>query len=106
MCKSCSPKPLGSTPIDASSGQQIRHRLSRAGNRRMNRVLHIMAIVQIRHDTAGRVYYRPKLADGKIPMEALRCLKRRLSDVVYKTLQEDLAAHPLPEPTTAAASGR
>jgi hypothetical protein len=55
----------GTAPIDASSGQQQRHRLSRAGNRRLNRVLHIMAIVQIRHDTEGRDYYRRKLATGK-----------------------------------------
>ena len=73
----------GTAPLDASSGEQIRHRLSRAGNRRMNHVIHIAAIVQIRHDTAGRAYYRRKVAAGKTPMEALRCLKRRLSDVVY-----------------------
>ena len=74
----------GTAPLDASSGDQTRHRLSRAGNRRINRVLHIMAIVQIRHDTDGRAYYRRKLADGKKPMEAMRCLKRRLSDIVYR----------------------
>jgi transposase len=79
----------GTAPIDASSGQQIRHRLSRAGNRRLNRVLHIMAIVQVRHDTPGRGYYRRKLAAGKTPMEALRCLKRRLSDVIYRQLSAD-----------------
>jgi transposase len=79
----------GTAPIDASSGQQQRHRLSRAGNRRLNRVLHIMAIVQIRHDTEGRAYYRRKLATGKTPIEALRCLKRRLSDVVFKQLVTD-----------------
>ena len=79
----------GTAPIDASSGQQQRHRLSRAGNRRLNRVLHIMAIVQIRHDTEGRAYYRRKLAAGKTPMEALRCLKRRLSDAVYRQLTAD-----------------
>ena len=81
----------GTAPIDASSGQQVRHRLSRAGNRRLNRVLHIMAIVQIRHDTDGRAYYRRKLAAGKTPMEALRCLKRRLSDVLYRQLVADAA---------------
>ena len=79
----------GTAPIDASSGQQQRHRLSRAGNRRINRVLHIMAIVQVRHDTDGRAYYRRKLAAGKTPMEALRCLKRRLSDVVFRQLVTD-----------------
>ena len=79
----------GTAPLDASSGEQIRHRLSRAGNRRMNHVLHIAAIVQIRHDTDGRTYYRRKLAAGKTPMEALRCLKRRLSDVIYRQLVTD-----------------
>ena len=74
--------PPGTAPhrIDASSGDQQRHRLSRAGNRRINRVLHIMAIVQLRNDTEGRAYYRRKLAAGKTSMEAIRCLKRRLSD--------------------------
>jgi transposase len=79
----------GTAPLDASSGEQIRHRLSRAGNRRLNHVLHIAAIVQIRHDTTGRAYYRRKLADGKTPMEALRCLKQRLSDAVYRQLVSD-----------------
>lgn len=79
----------GTAPIDASSGEHQRHRLSRAGNRRINRVLHIMAIVQLRHDTAGRAYYRRKLAAGKTSMEALRCLKRRLSDVIYRQLVRD-----------------
>jgi transposase len=79
----------GTAPIDASSGEHQRHRLSRTGNRRINRVLHIMAIVQLRHDTAGRAYYRRKLAAGKTSMEALRCLKRRLSDVIYRQLVRD-----------------
>jgi hypothetical protein len=79
----------GTAPLDASSGEQIRHRLSRAGNRRMNHVLHIAAIVQIRHDTEGRAYYRRKLAESKTPMEALRCLKRRISDAVYRQLVND-----------------
>jgi len=79
----------GTAPLDASWGEQTRHRLSRAGNRRMNHVLHVAAIVQIRHDTEGRAYYRRKLATGKTPMEALRCLKRRLSDVVYRQLVAD-----------------
>lgn len=79
----------GTAPLDTSSGEQTRHRLSRAGNRRMNHVLHVAAIVQIRHDTEGRAYYRRKLPAGKTPMEALRCLKRRLSDVVYRQLVAD-----------------
>ncbi|MBG0569306.1 IS110 family transposase [Actinoplanes aureus] len=79
----------GTAPIDASSGNQDRHRLSRAGNRRINRALHIMAIVQLRHDTEGRRYYRRKLAAGKTSMEALRALKRRLSDLVYRQMLAD-----------------
>ena len=79
----------GTAPIEASSGDQKRHRLSRAGNRRINRVLHIMAIVQLRHDTPGRAYYRRRVAEGKTPMEALRALKRHLSDVVYKQMLRD-----------------
>ncbi|MFI5497300.1 IS110 family transposase [Actinoplanes sp. NPDC051859] len=76
-------------PIDASSGDQNRHRLSRAGNRRINRALHIMAVVQLRRDTEGRRYYRRKLADGKTPIEAMRALERRLSDIVYKRMVAD-----------------
>ncbi|HEY3262599.1 MAG TPA: IS110 family transposase [Pseudonocardiaceae bacterium] len=79
----------GTAPLDASSGQQRRHRLSRAGNRRINRVLHIMAVVQLRHDTEGRRYYDRRLAEGKTSMEAMRALKRRLSDVVYKQMLAD-----------------
>ena len=55
----------GTAPIDASSGAQIRHRLSRAGNRRINHVLHIAAVCQLRHDTEGRAYHRRKVAAGK-----------------------------------------
>jgi transposase len=82
----------GTAPLDASSGDQIRHRLSRAGNRRLNHVIHIAAIVQIRHDTEGRAYYRRKLAESKTPLEALRCLKRRISDAVYRQLAADAQA--------------
>src|SRR5215468_1955861 len=73
----------GTAPIDASSGDQVRHRLSRAGNRQINRALHIMAVVQLRNPTEGRAYYDRKVAAGKTPSEAMRALKRRLSDIVY-----------------------
>jgi transposase len=79
----------GTAPLDASSGEQIRHRLSRAGNRRANHMIHIAAASQIRHDTPGRAYYRRKLAAGKTPMEAMRCLKRRISDAIYRQLVND-----------------
>ncbi|WP_328290098.1 IS110 family RNA-guided transposase [Nocardia aurantiaca] len=79
----------GTAPLDASSGDQQRHRLSRAGNRKINRALHIMAIVQLRNHTAGRVYYDTRRAGGKTSMEALRALKRRLSNTIYTRMLAD-----------------
>ena len=83
----------GTAPLDASSGEQNRHRLSRAGNRRVNHVIHIAAVTQLRNDTgldtAGRAYYRRKRSEGKKPLEALRCLKRRISDAIYRQLVAD-----------------
>jgi transposase len=81
----------GTAPLDASSGEQNRHRLSRAGNRRMNHMIHIAAISQIRLDTPGRAYFRRKQAAGKTKLEALRCLKRRISDALYRQLLADAA---------------
>ena len=72
----------GTATLDASSGEQNRHRLSRAGNRRMNHMIHIAAISQNRLDTPGRAYYQRKRAAGKTSLEVLRCLKRRISDAV------------------------
>jgi transposase len=81
----------GTAPIDASSGDNVRQRLSRGGNRHINQVLHIMATVQLRtRTTEGRAYYDRKVAAGKTPNEAMRCLKRRLSDVVYRTMIGDV----------------
>jgi transposase len=79
----------GTAPIDASSGDQVRHRLSRAGNRQINRTLHIMAVVQLRNPTEGRAYFDRKVAAGKTPMQAMRALKRRLSDIVYHQMTID-----------------
>ena len=79
----------GTAPIEASSGEVVRHRLSRTGNRRMNHMIHIAATTQIRLDTPGRAYYRRKLAAGKSRREAMRCLKRRISDSLYRQLRAD-----------------
>ena len=81
----------GTAPIPASSGRTVRHRLNRGGNRQLNRALYTIAITQIRADTEGRAYYQRKRAEGKTSREALRCLKRRLSDLIYRTLRADLA---------------
>jgi hypothetical protein len=88
----------GTAPIDASSGDQVRHRLSRAGNRQINRALHIMATVQLRNPTEGRAYYDRKKAAGKTSNEAMRALKRRLSDIVYRHMVDDAIAHAVTSP--------
>jgi transposase len=97
--------PAGTAPIDASSGEHTRHRLSRAGNRRMNHVLYMAGIVQLRNDTPGRAYYRRKRQQSKTSMEAMRCLRRRLSDAVCRQLAADAAARPAAAPDQAGPGG-
>jgi hypothetical protein len=92
-------------PLDASSGEQIRHRLSRAGNRKMNHMLHIAAATQVRLDIHGRAYSRRKLTAGKTRMEAMRCLKRRISDAVSRQLVADAHRTQDLEPTGAGETG-
>ena len=80
----------GTAPVEFSSGGRITHRLSRRGNRRLNHALHIAAITQIRHrHSVGRGFYERKLAEGHTPREAIRALKRRLSDIVWRHLVAD-----------------
>jgi len=80
----------GTAPVEASSGEVVRHRLSLAGNRKLNNALHMVAVCQARSDARGGAYYRKKIAEGKSRKEALRCLKRRISDAVFKVLMADL----------------
>jgi transposase len=80
----------GTAPVEASSGEVVRHRLSLAGNRKLNYCLHMVAVCQARSDARGGTYYRKKMAEGKSRKEALRCLKRRIFDAVFKTLMADL----------------
>ena len=80
----------GTAPVEASSGEMVRHRLSLAGNRRLNNALHMVALCQARSDVRGRAYYSKKIAEGKTRKEALRCLKRRISDAVFKSFMADL----------------
>lgn len=81
----------GSAPIPASSGRTDRHRLNRGGNRRLNRALYVIALTQSRHEPRALAYLERKRAEGKTRREALRCLKRRLSDVVYRQMVADAA---------------
>jgi transposase len=83
----------GTAPVEASSGEVMRHRLSLAGNRKLNYALHMVAVCQARSDAQGGAYYRKKVvAEGKSRKEALRCLKRRVSDAVFRTLMADSQA--------------
>jgi transposase len=82
----------GTAPIPASSGQTQRHRLNKGGNRRLNHTLHMMALTQARMDPRARAYVERRRAEGRTRRDAVRALKRHLSDVVYQQLRHDAAA--------------
>jgi transposase len=80
----------GTAPIEVSSGNRTIHRLSLRGNRRINHAIHMAAITQLRHKhSEGRAYYDKKVAEGKTRKEALRSLKRKVSDAIFARLQTD-----------------
>jgi transposase len=80
----------GTAPIEVSSGGRITHRLSRRGNRQLNHAIHIAAITQIRFaHSPGRAFFERKIAEGKTKKEAVRALKRRISDTIYRQLVTD-----------------
>jgi transposase len=76
-------------PIEASSGEMKRHRLNQRGNRQLNWAIHTAAVSQLRYPCAGREYYDRKRAEGKNTKEAIRALKRQLSNVIYRTMVAD-----------------
>ncbi len=76
----------GIAPVAVSSGGRHGHRLNRGGNRQLNRVFHMIALSQLRCEPLAQAYYAKKRAEGKTARSALRCLKRRLIDVVYRLL--------------------
>jgi transposase len=78
----------GTAPIPASSGNHTRHRLHRGGDRQLNRALHMIAITRARHDPATRAYLDRKIAEGKTPKQAVRCLKRHLARRFHRLLTE------------------
>ena len=80
----------GTAPVERSSGGRIVHRLSRRGNRKLNHALHMVAVTQIRNPgTEGRIYFERKVSEGKTKKEALRSLKRQISNAVYRQLLLD-----------------
>lgn len=85
-------------PIEASSGDVVRHRLSRRGNRRLNNAIHLAAHVQTIFASPGRDYYQRGLAAGNSRTEALRLLKWQLTKAIHRTLTQDAAAPPITPP--------
>jgi transposase len=77
----------GTSPLDASSGRQQRHRLNRGGDRQLNRALHVIALTRIRCHAETRAYYGRLRERGKTKREAMRCLKRALARHFYRQLQ-------------------
>ncbi len=83
----------GTCPVPASSGNTVRHRLNRGGDRRLNRALTTVAIVRMRVDPATRAYVARRRAEGRTTKEIMRCLKRYITRQIFRTLA---AAHPIP----------
>jgi transposase len=80
----------GVAPIEVASGEHSRHRLSRAGNRQLNCAVHLIALQQVRHNReGGGDYYRRQIAQGKTAREATRCLKRRITNKLYRRMLAD-----------------
>ena len=83
----------GTAPIEVSSGGRKIWRLSRRGNRTLNHAIHMAAVTQLRFaHSPGRGYYDRKIADGKTPKEALRALKRRISNALWAAMVADAHA--------------
>jgi len=82
----------GSAPLPVWSGNTIRHRLSRTGNRQLNVALHRIAITQLQREGPGRTYLEHRRAQGNTKTEAIRALRRRISDEVFRRMRHDEAA--------------
>jgi len=86
--------PAAAAPVAVSSGGRGGYRLNRGGNRQLNRVIHLMALSQRRCEPRAQAYYAKKRAEGKTRRAAMRCLKRRLVDVLYRCFTRGTAAPP------------
>lgn len=94
----------GVSPIEASSGKVVRHRLNRGGNRDANRALHLICVVRMRHDRRTKSYVARRTAEGKSKREIIRCLKRYVAREVYRVLVSGTSSSLIGSPTTAATS--
>jgi transposase len=86
----------GAAPIPASSGQTVRYRLNRAGDRQLNCALHTIVLTRLQHDPATRAYAARRAAEGKTPREIKRCLKRYTARRMFRILE---ATGPTPTPS-------
>jgi len=95
----------GVAPLEASSANRVRHRLNRGGNRRLNAILHRMAVAQARSSPAAQAYLARRAAEGKSRREAIRALKRFLIRAVWRAWQEclNMTANITTAPATRAA---
>jgi transposase len=82
----------GTAPLPVWSANHVRHRLSRTGNRQLNAALHRIAVTQLRIHEHAQGYLQRRIEMGNTKTEAIRALKRKLSDVVYRTLLADISA--------------
>jgi transposase len=94
----------GSAPVPVWSGNVVRHRLSRGGNRQLNAALHRIAITQIRLDGPGKAYLHHRVTDGDTRTEAIRALRRRISDEVFRRMRHDDALRATAQASLAAAA--
>jgi len=85
----------GAAPIPASSGQTVRYRLNRGGDRQLNRALHTITLSRLNHHHATRAYAHRRAAEGKTTREIKRCLKRYLARQLYRQLQTNPRLNPI-----------
>ncbi|GAA4994246.1 transposase [Actinopolymorpha pittospori] len=93
-CEAAFAQIAGTCPIPASSGNTVRHRLNRGGDRRLNRALNTIVLTRMRTDPHTRTYIKRRLAEGKTTKEIRRCLKRYVSRQIFRALA---ATHRAPE---------
>jgi transposase len=92
----------GTAPLPVWSGNRVRHRLARTGNRQLNCAIHRIAVTQKRWDPDAQAYLKNRITAGNTDREALRALKRHISDAVYRRLKADATGNPAAAPEQAA----
>jgi transposase len=95
----------GVSPVEASSGKVVRHRLNRSGNRDANRALHMVCVVRMGSDRRTKAYVARRLAEGKSKWEIMRCLKRYIAREAYRVLLSSVAVKTSPIGTTSRVAG-